>query len=80
LFRHGLHLERECKTKTDLFKKVHLELSRELGLKPWHPSVYEVTVGLDEDDDGIPPNVPRDHRTHYQHVINLRRTLVGAPR
>ena len=80
LFRHGLQLERECKTETDLFKKVDLELSRELGLKPWHPSVYEVTVGLDEDDDGIPPNVPRDHRTHYQHVINLRRTLVGAPR
>jgi hypothetical protein len=80
LFRYGLQLEREGKTDTALFQKLDIELSRELGLKPWHPSVYEVTVGLDEDDDGIPPNVPRDHRTHYQHVINLRRSLVGAPR
>ena len=80
LFRYGLQLEREGKTDTDLFKKVDLELSRELQLPPWCPSIYEVGIGLDEDDDGIPPNVPRDHRPHWERVRNLRRSLVGAPR
>jgi hypothetical protein len=45
LFRYGLQLEREGKTDTDLFKKVDLELSRELPLPPWCPSVYEVGIG-----------------------------------
>jgi hypothetical protein len=81
LFRYG-QLEREDKTETDLFRKVDIELSRELGLPPWCPSVYEVGIGIDddEDDDGIPPNVPRDHRPHWERVRNLRRSLVGAPR
>jgi hypothetical protein len=73
-------LEREGKTDTDLFKKVDLELSRELQLPPWCPSIYEVGIGMDEDDDAIPPNVPRDHRPHWGRVRGLRRALVCAPR
>jgi hypothetical protein len=80
LFRYGLQLERESKTDTDLFRKVDLELSRELQLPPWCPSVYEVGIGIDEGDDGIPPNVPRDHRPHWERVRDLRRSLVSAPR
>ena len=80
LFRYGLRLEREGKTETDLFRKVDIELSRELGLPPWCPSIYEVGIGIDEGDDGIPPNVPRDHRPHWERVRDLRRSLVGAPR
>jgi hypothetical protein len=79
LFQYGLRLEREGKTDSDLFKKVDLELSRELELPPWCPSVYEVGIGLDEGDDGIPPNVPRDHRSHWERVRDLRRSLMGAP-
>jgi hypothetical protein len=80
LFRYGSRLEREGKTDTDLFRKVDIELFRELGLPPWCPSIYEVGIGIDEDDDGIPPNVQRDHRPHWERVRDLRRTLVGAPR
>jgi hypothetical protein len=58
LFRYGLRLEREGKTDSDLFRKVDIELSRELGLPPWCPSIFEVGIGLDEGDDGIPPGAP----------------------
>jgi hypothetical protein len=53
------------------FRKVDIELSRELGLKPWEPSVYELTVGLDDDDDGIPTGVPPGHRPHWERVRDL---------
>jgi hypothetical protein len=79
LFRYGLQLESEGKTDTDLFKKVDLELHRELDLRPWSPSVFWVGIGIDAGDDGIPPNVPRDHRPHWERVRDLRRSLVGAP-
>jgi hypothetical protein len=79
LFRYGLRLEREGKSATDLFNKVDLALSRELQLPPWCPSIFEVGIGID-DDDGIPPNVPGDHRPHWLRVRDLRRSLVGAPR
>ena len=81
LFRYGLLLERKGERDSDRFKEVDRELSRELGLKPWHPSVFDVAISLDdEEDDGIPPSIPRDYRAHYQHAINLRRALIGAPR
>src|SRR5262245_49824731 len=79
LFRYCLQLEREGKTDTDLFRKVDVELSRELMLPPWCPSVYEVGIGIDDDDDGIPAHVLRDHRPHWERVRNLRRSLIGAP-
>jgi hypothetical protein len=80
LFRYGLTLQREGREDSNLFKKVDRELSHELSLKPWHPSIYEVTAGFDDEEDAIVASVKPDHRVYYQHVINLRRALVGAPR
>jgi hypothetical protein len=80
LFRYGLLLERKGERDTDRFKEVERELSRELGLRPWHPSIYEVTAGFDDEVDAILASVRPDHRTYYQYVIKLRRALVGAPR
>jgi hypothetical protein len=80
LFRYGLKLESQGKGDSDLFKKVDRELSRELSLQPWHPSIYEVNTGFDDEEDAILASVKPDHRVYYQHVINLRRGLVGAPR
>ena len=76
LFRYGLRLERKGERDTDRFKEVDRELSRELGLKPWEPSVFDVTAGIDDDDE-ILASVRPDHRTEYKHVISLRRALVG---
>jgi hypothetical protein len=78
LFRYGLLLERRGERDTERFKEVERELSRELNLRPWHPSVFEVTAGID-DDDAILASVRPDHRAYYRHVINLRRDLVAAP-
>ena len=58
-------------------QEVDRELSRELDLRPWHPSIFDVTAGID--DDEILASVRPDHRAFYQHVINLHRALVGAP-
>jgi hypothetical protein len=78
LFRYGLLLERKGERDTDRFKEVDRELSRELDLRPWHPSIFDVTAGID--DDEILASVKPDHRAYYQHVINLHHCLVGAPR
>jgi hypothetical protein len=78
LFRYSLLLERRGERDTNRFKEVERELSRELQLRPWHPSIYEVTAGID--DDEILASVRPDHRAFYAHVINLRRALVGAAR
>jgi hypothetical protein len=80
LFRYGLRLQHEGKEDTDLFKKVDRELCHELSLKPWHPSVFEVTAGSDDEEDAILASVKPDHRAYYQRTINLRRDLVGALR
>jgi hypothetical protein len=77
LFRYGLRLQHEGKEDTDLFRQVDRELCRELALKPWFPSPFEVTAGFDDEEDAI-ASVRPDHRPYYQHVINLRRSLVGA--
>jgi hypothetical protein len=79
LFGYGLQLQRVNKEHTSLFNEVDRELSRELGLRPWYPSIYEVTAGFDDEVDAILASVRPDHRAYYQHVINLRRALVGAP-
>jgi hypothetical protein len=76
LFRFGLLLERRGERDTDRFKEVDRELSRELDLRPWHPSIFDVTAGID--DDEVIASVRPDHREYYKHVIDLRRTLVGA--
>jgi hypothetical protein len=78
LFRYGLLLESRGECDTERFKEVERELSRDLNLRPWHPSIYDVTAGVKE-DDAILASVRPDHRTYYQHVINLRRALVSAP-
>jgi hypothetical protein len=78
LFRYGLLLERRGERDTDRFKEVERELSRELDLRPWHPSIYDVTAGIEEDEE-ILASVRPDHREYYKHVIDLRRALVGAP-
>jgi hypothetical protein len=76
LFRYGLLLEQRGERDTDRFKEIERELSRELKLRPWHPSIYDVTAGIEEDNE-ILATVRPDHREYYKHVI---RALVGAPR
>jgi hypothetical protein len=83
LFRYGLRLQREGKEDTELFKKVDRDLWNELrplkNLKPWHPSVFWVTCGLDDEEEAeILASVRPDHRLYYCHVIAIRRELVGA--
>jgi hypothetical protein len=78
LFRYGLLLERRGERDTDRFKEVERELSREFGLRPWEPSIFDVTAGIDDDEE-ILASVKPDHREYYRRVINLRRALVGAP-
>src|SRR4029077_21142303 len=48
LFRYGLLLERRGERDTDRFKEVERELSREFGLRPWEPSIFDVTAGIDD--------------------------------
>jgi hypothetical protein len=81
LFRYGLQLQREGKEDTDLFKHVDRELSHELHviLKPWHPSVFEVSAGFDDEEDAILATVKPEHRAYYRHTIKVRRDLLGAP-
>jgi hypothetical protein len=65
-------------TASSALRKVDIELSRELGLPPWCPSVYEVGIGIDEYDDGISTDVPPSHRPHWERVRDLRRSLVAG--
>jgi hypothetical protein len=66
LFGYGLQLQRENKEHTSLFKKVDRELSRELGLRPWHPSIYEVTASFDDAED------PRQRATRPPRLLPAR--------
>jgi hypothetical protein len=66
LFRFGLLLERRNERNTDRFREVDKELTRELGLRPWHPSVFDVTGGV-EDDNEILASARPDHRAFYAH-------------
>src|SRR5262245_32987354 len=79
LFRTGLQLQSSGRGDSDVFKELDHQLSRELNLRPWHPSIFEVTAFID-DEEAILSGVSPEHRAFYRHVINLRRALVGAPR
>jgi hypothetical protein len=73
LSRTGLQLQ-GTEGDSEQFKELDRELSRELGLRPWHPSIFEVTAGIDDEGE-ILASVSRDQRAHYRQVINLRRSL-----
>jgi hypothetical protein len=75
LFRYGLQLQSEGKDDSDLFNDVDRQLHRELGLRPWHDSVFHVTI-----DDPWPPtrHALASHRQFWEHIKELRRQLVGA--
>jgi len=79
LFRYGTRLIHDGKYDTDLFRQVERELGREIGARPWWPSVFEVGCGLDDDDDSFPPYMRADQRPDYEKVRSIRRCLVGAP-
>jgi hypothetical protein len=80
LFRYGLQLQREGKEDSDSFKQVDCELSHELGLKPWEPSVYWVPSGTDEgEEETFLTEINPHQREFYARVIALRRTMIGAP-
>jgi hypothetical protein len=72
LFRTGLQLQSANKGDSDIFWELDLELSRELDLRPWHPSIFDITADLDDED------IAPEHRLEYAHVIAFRRALVGA--
>jgi len=57
---------------SDEFRDLSLELRRELGLKPWHPDVFDVG---DITEDGVPPDDP-SHLNGWLMVRNIRRKLI----
>jgi hypothetical protein len=70
LYRYALTLRQD----SDLFRKVDTELSRELAIKVWEPSIFEL-----EPSDDVPDDMPPDHVMYYVRVRDLRRALAGAP-
>jgi hypothetical protein len=79
LFWIGAKLEHDGKIESELFKKIDAELSRELGLKPWHPSVFELDLETDSSTFVIPDYVRPDHIAYWLKVGELKRQLVAAP-
>ena len=69
LFRFGLLLERRGERDSDRFREVERDLARELSLRPWHPSIFDITAGIDDDEE-ILATVKPDQREYYRHVID----------
>ena len=67
LFRRGTRLLDEGRADEKEFDKIRLALHRRLGLKPWHPNVFDV-------DLYAPDNNPHQLRD-WKFVTSLRNQL-----
>jgi hypothetical protein len=56
------------------FWRAERALTRELGLKPWHPTVFEI----DMDREGPPENLKPHEVVFWNYVRDLRFKLVAA--
>ena len=72
MFRRGTKFVSEGREGDAEFRKIATLLHRKLGLRPWQPSVFDVS-----DDD--PPAAP-DHAFHWKLVVSLRRQLAELAR
>jgi len=67
-----------CDEDGDEFGELRLELHRELSLRPWHWSPFDVGSVGEGDEDDLAPEPPDDpsHLRDFQMVRNIRRRLV----
>jgi hypothetical protein len=70
LFRQLTQMEGEGKFNTPEFNKLDTDLSRSLGLKPWHPTIFEVF-----DESEILDVRDIHHRANARKVLNLKKQL-----
>ena len=68
LFRRGTRLLDEGRADEKEFDKIRLALHRRLGLKPWHPNVFDV--------DLYAPSDPHQRRD-WEWVASLRDQLAA---
>jgi len=68
MFRRGTRLVDEGREGDKEFKRLALELHRRLGLKPWHPNVFDV--------DLYAPSDPHQRRD-WEWVASLRDQLAA---
>lgn len=69
LFKRGVKLAGDGLDDTEEFRKVSVLLHRRLALKPWVPSVFDMTM------DDAPPDSPYEFKL-WKTVMDLRRQLI----
>jgi hypothetical protein len=73
LFKLGLQMADNGQRESKEYIEVCSALHTELGLRLWHEDIFDVDVN-DEPPAGLDPL----RRTHFKHVVNLRRQLILA--